>query len=209
MKFRRRNKEMKINYNANIAKLEELTEKLPQLKVNNRRFQRTIKEITTINKILDAFRLYSDYKAYKEVLKIVLNAVSSKYGIFGFIDSKGAFVCPSITEDIWDKCLMKDKDIVFPKETWGKSLWGRAIVEKKTLYSNKPFKVPEGHIVIRRALMVPIRYNSQVIGLFEVANKKIDYIKDDRVLLEQIARVVSPILMARLQRDGILKKGDE
>ncbi len=204
-----KNKVQRINYNNNMEKLEDLTGKLPTLELEDEKFKKTKNEIKMINKIIDIFHTVPDDKMYGEVLEFVLILMGSAYGVFGYIDSKGTFACPSMTRDVWDRCQMKEKDIVFPRESWGKSIWGRAIIEKKILYSNQPFKVPKGHISMLRALMVPIIHHKKVIGLFEIANKKTDYTKDDRAMLEQIARLISPVLMARLQRDGILKKGGE
>ncbi len=209
MIFGHKNKVQKVNYNMNMKKLEDLTGKLPILELEDEKFKKTKCEIEMINKIIDIFRTVPDNKMYGEVLEFVLILMGSAYGVFGYIDSKGTFVCPSMTRNIWDKCQMEERDIVFPRETWGKSIWGRAIIKKKVLYSNRPFKVPKGHISMLKALMVPIIHRKKVIGLFEVANKKTDYTKDDRAMLEQIARLISPVLMARLQRDGILKKGGE
>jgi hypothetical protein len=197
MIFGWKNKVQRINYKNNMEKLEDLTAKLPILELEDEKFKKTKNEIQMINKIIDIFRTVPDDKMYGEVLEFVLILMGSAYGVFGYIDSKGTFACPSMTRDVWDRCQMKEKDIVFPRESWGKSIWGRAIIEKKILYSNQPFKVPEGHISILKALMVPIIYHKKVIGLFEVANKKTDYTKDDRDMLEQTARLISPVLMAR------------
>ena len=49
---------------------------------------------------------------YGEVLNIVLETTQSKYGVFGYINDKGALVCPSMTKDIWDQCQLSDKDII-------------------------------------------------------------------------------------------------
>jgi hypothetical protein len=56
----------------------------------------------------------------------------------------GDRVVPSMTTGIWDKCQVRDKNIVFPRETWGDNLWARCLIEKKAFNSNGPFKVPEG-----------------------------------------------------------------
>lgn len=191
-----------------MMKLEELTGKLPVLEIEDEKFLKMTSKVNVINEIIEIFRNNSEDKAYGKTLECVLSIMESSYGVFGYIDSKEAFVCPSMTRTIWDKCEIEDKDIVFPRETWGNSIWGRAIIEQKTLYSNRPFKVPEGHIAIHKALMVPIIYGSKAIGLFEIANKETDYTKDDQEMLKQIANLISPILMARLQRDGILEKGE-
>jgi signal transduction histidine kinase len=95
---------------------------------------------------------------------------------------------------------MVEKDIVFPRETWG-GIWGRAMTEKKTLLSNEPFKVPQGHIHVFRALDVPIIYQGNLIGNFMVGNKPKNYEKEDCELLEIIADKTAPILAARLERN--------
>ncbi len=198
----------KDDFNTNMAKLQDLTGKLPVLEIENEKFLKMTSKMNLINEIIEIFRNNSEDKTYGKTLECVLGIMESPYGVFGYIDGKGAFVCPSMTRNIWDKCKMREKSIVFPRDTWGKSIWGRAIVQRKSLYSNEPFKVPQGHIAMHKALMVPIIYGNKTIGLFEIANKKIDYTKDDQEMLEQIANLISSILMARLQRDRILEKGD-
>lgn len=137
---------------------------------------------------------------YGEVLQVVLEAMESEYGIFGYIDEDGSLVCPSITRDVWDLCQIPDKDIVFPREKWG-GIWGNALIRKKTLYSNEPFSVPGGHIQIQRVLDAPIILHGEAIGNLLVGNKKTDYDENDRKMLETIADRIAPILNARLRRD--------
>ena len=86
---------------------------------------------------------------------VVLKALESKHGVFGYIDENGAIVRASMTRDVWDQCQVPDKDIVCPPEQWG-GIWGRALTEKKSLYSNETGRVPEGHIPILNSLAVPI-----------------------------------------------------
>ncbi len=112
-------------------------------------------ELTIINRVADIFLTVEDEEMFGHVLQVVLDALQSKYGFFGYIDEEGALVCPSMTRDVWDQCQIPDKDIVFPREVWG-GIWGRSLTEKKTLYSNEPHRVPEGHIRIARSLCTPI-----------------------------------------------------
>ena len=158
------------------------------------------RELAIRNKIAHIFLTTPDVEVYGEVLHVVLEALESKHGLFGYIDEDGAMVCPSITRDIWDQCQIPDKDIVFPRETWG-GIWGRALTEKKSLYSNGPLHVPEGHIPVHRALVAPIVHQGELIGNLHVANKANDYDERDQRLLETIADSIAPILHARLQRD--------
>ena len=151
--------------------------------------------------IADIFLTAPEEEMYADVLGIVLKALRSKHGIFGYIDDNGALACPSMTREVWEQCRMPDKTAVFPRETWG-GIWGRALIESKTQLSNQPLEVPRGHIPMNRALIVPIVHQERAIGLLEVANKDTDYDDRDRKMLESIATQIAPILHARLQRDA-------
>ncbi len=163
-------------------------------------------ELSIRNRIANIFLTISDDEMYGRVLDIILEAMESTFGIFGYLDEQGSLVCPTMTRDIWVESQIPDKDIIFPREKWG-GIWGRAMSEKKTLYSNESFKVPDGHIPITRSLTVPIVHQSEVIGILTVANKEKDYKKDDKKLLENIVDYIAPVLNARLQRDREVDKG--
>jgi PAS domain S-box-containing protein len=173
---------------------------ITQRKAAEEALRRSEHELAIRNKIAQIFLTLSDEEMYSEVLHVVLEAMDSKHGVFGYINDDGAFVCPSMTRDIWDQCRVVEKDYVFPRESWG-GIWGKAMTEKRTLCSNGPFTVPEGHISVERALDVPLIYQGRLIGNLLVANKPTDYEKADRGLLEMIAAYVAPILGARLETD--------
>jgi PAS domain S-box-containing protein len=179
-----------------LVLLQDITER----KRAEKALQQSERELSIRNRIAEIFLTTPDDEMYGEMLQLVLEVTESKYGLFGYIGEDGALVCPSLTRDVWDRCQIPDKDIVFPRQTWG-GLWGYALMEKKILYSNKPFHVPEGHIPILRALDVPIIHRREVIGNLLVGNKATDYDKEDCALLEAIANYIAPILHARLQED--------
>ncbi|RZB38345.1 MAG: hypothetical protein SRB2_00093 [Desulfobacteraceae bacterium Eth-SRB2] len=77
------------------------------------------------NLIANIFLTVPDEEMYGVVLDIVLDLLESKYGVFGYIDDEGALVCPSMTRNIWDRCQMIDKDIIFLEDTWKDSIWGK------------------------------------------------------------------------------------
>jgi PAS domain S-box-containing protein len=158
------------------------------------------RQLSIRNSIVEIFLTIPDDEIYGAVLNVLLEAMESKYGIFGYIDEHERLIIPSMTRDIWKKCRVPDKTIVFPREKWG-GIWGRALKEKKSLYANEGLHVPEGHVPITRVLVVPVMYGGQVIGLLEVANKPTDYSHKDQEFLESIAGKIAPILNARLQRD--------
>jgi anti-anti-sigma regulatory factor len=160
------------------------------------------RELKIRNQITDVFLRVPDDNMYFEVLNIVLQTMDSKYGVFGYIDEKGALIVPSMTRHIWDKCQVPDKTIVFPRDSWGHSTWPEAIRRRETIFSNKPsMNTPQGHISIRRHISLPIIHRGEAIGLIQVANKESDYTKEDVQLLERIGETIAPVLQARLQRD--------
>jgi len=166
------------------------------------------KEKAIRNEIANIFLTIPDEAMYGEVLDVVLRVMKSKYGIFGYIDENEDLVIPSLTRDIWRECQVPGKSIVFPSDSWGESMWGRAIREKRTFCSDGPFHTPEGHVPIDHFLATPIIYGQETIGLISVANKEGGYGEDDKDLLELIAGKISPILHARLQRDRLDGKSE-
>ena len=122
-----------------VSELEKLRQRITELEMSETDRKRTDdafrepeRELSIRNRIAEVFLSVPDDEMYGEVLEVVLDAMESKYGVFGYIEEDGSLVCPSMTRDIWEQCLMADKDIVFPRETWG-GIWGRALTEKKTL----------------------------------------------------------------------------
>ena len=142
--------------------------------------RRSEKEKTILNQIANVFLTISDEAMYGEVLAVVLRVMKSEFGIFGYIRENGDLVIPSLTREIWDECQVTGKSIVFPSDSWGHSLWGRAIREKKALCSHGPFQTPEGHIHVHDFLCVPILYGEDAIGLISVGNKKGGYTEEDQ-----------------------------
>jgi len=154
------------------------------------------------NKIAEIFLIIPDYEMYTEVLKIILESMNSKYGVFGYIDENGALVVPTMTRTVWEQCQVDDKDVVFPRKTWGDGTWPCCIREKKTFVLNElSSRTPKGHIPIDRHISSPLIHQGEVVGLLQVANKETNYSAEDIALLETIGRVIAPVLDARLRRE--------
>ena len=187
VKFSQSIAEMGLTQLRNLESLETLRENKERLRIQNQ--------------IANIFLTKSDEGMYGEILSVVLGTMESKFGVFGYIDEQGDLVCPSMTKDIWDQCQISDKTIVFPEDTWGESIWGNGLRTGLSAYSNKPSKVPEGHIPVARSLAVPILYQQKSIGLFVVANKTTDYTESDKQHLQEIAEQVAPVLNARIEKE--------
>ncbi|MBN1442207.1 MAG: PAS domain-containing protein, partial [Planctomycetes bacterium] len=158
------------------------------------------RELRIMNRVSKTFLSAQGDDLYTEVLQVALEALESRFGLFGYIDQQGDLVCPSMSREIWDRCQIPDKSVVFPRDRWA-GLWGRSLAEMRTLVSNGPLHVPEGHIALTRAVCAPIVFRSELLGLIAVANKATDYDAEDVGLLETIARHIASILFARSERD--------
>jgi len=156
------------------------------------------RQLNIRNRIAEIFLTIPDDEMYGEVLQVVLEAMESPYGTFAYIDENGDRIVPSMTRDIWDECKMRDKGIFFPRDKWSDTLWARCLIEKKSFSSNGPFKIPDGHMPIGRALATPIVHQGESIGNLMVGDKPTDYTEKDKELLEAIADRIAPILYARL-----------
>ncbi|GAM10261.1 blue-light-activated protein [Geobacter sp. OR-1] len=183
------------------ARTDNLLEEIGERIKKEEELRKSERRISIMDRISTVFLTVADEEVFGEVLKVVLEVMVSRFGIFGFIADNGDLVIPSMTREVWDACQIPDKTVVFPPDSWGETLWGRAIREKTSFYSNEPFQTPAGHIAIDNFLTVPIVFGDKAIGLLSVANKTGGYCDEDKELQEIIASRISPILNARQQRD--------
>lgn len=139
-------------------------------------------------------------RMYADVLDLMLGTFASEFGYFGYINTAGDLVCPSMTRRIYPACQVPDKDVVFPRAVWG-GLFGRVLLEQRSLIKNDHHQVPQGHLPIYRSFGSPILYRGTLIGQFHFANRDTDYVQDDIVLLERTCEFIAPVLNARLRHD--------
>jgi hypothetical protein len=158
------------------------------------RFEPTRERLTQIMLVTSEDGMYAD------VLDHLLGVFESEFGYFGYISQSGDLVCPSMTRHIFPRCEVPDKTTVFRRETWG-GLWGRILIERKSMVKNTTHNVPAGHLPLYRSFGSPILYRGELIGQFHFANRPRDYDESDVALLEKICDFVAPVLNARLRHD--------
>lgn len=156
---------------------------------------------TVQNRISNIFIAFPNNEMYYQVLNVLLEISRSQFGFFGIIDENEDLVIPSFTKNIWQNCNLEGKSAIFHHATFQNIIFGRAILEKKTIKSNGPFHLPNGHIELSNFIAIPILYQDHSIGLFTLANKTNGFSDEDQEILESISVFVSPILNAWLQRD--------
>ena len=150
-------------------------------------------------RIANVLLTFPEEEVYSGVLDILLDITGSVFGYFGYIDDHGNLVSPTLTRDIWEKCQVPGKDIVFPRESWG-GLWGRSLIEKRTILSNETLNVPEGHISLTNAICVPIVSSEELVGQIVLANKEDGYTEEDRKTLESLSEYLAPIIRGWIEK---------
>ena len=83
-------------------------------------------------RIATIFAMISHDEVFNELLKLVLSVLQSPFGFFGYLNEAGDLVIPTMTRQVWDKCQVTDKEIIFYRDTWGDSSWPTAIRQKKS-----------------------------------------------------------------------------
>jgi signal transduction histidine kinase len=172
---------------------------ITEVKLAEEKLRRENREMALANRILRVFIQNKGEDMYDNALAVIMEGMRSSHGVFGYMDERGHLICPSLTRML-DQCEVQGKCIHYPPEKW-KGLWARALLEKRTFYSNTPSLVPPGHPPIANNLAVPILFQGKAIGLINLANKEEGYTEEDRKLIDTIVSRIAPVLFASIQKE--------
>jgi DNA-binding CsgD family transcriptional regulator len=139
-------------------------------------------------------------KLFSDVLAVLLEEFGCQYGYIGFIDDSGDLVCPSMTRDVWNRCDVQGKSLVFPRSEWG-GAWGRSLLEKRTCMENSDLHPPEGHLPLNNALVVPLLAEEELVGQIALANRQGGFDPLDRQRLEGLAGFLGSVLRIYLEKE--------
>jgi len=162
--------------------------------------QTTNEALLIRDRIAHLFLTNTGSPLFAGVLSLVLDKMESRYGYFGYIDDRGDLVCPSMTRGVWDRCRVADKSFVFPRDCWG-GVWGKSLEHKVALRRNENLNLPQGHVPLHNALVVPLVVDEILVGQMAVAEKPTPYTEKDQENLESIARFTAPILQIHLDKE--------
>lgn len=155
------------------------------------------KELKIRKEIAESFIKSEKYGFFNSVLNVLKKDYNCDFGLFGFVDNEENFVVPSMTTEIWDICEMENKTASFPKEQWG-GVWGKSLLEKKTIIKNSGMEVPAGHIKIKNAISAVVKKGEELVGLIVLANRNDDFTTEDINKLNDTCEYISPLLVASL-----------
>jgi PAS domain S-box-containing protein len=179
--------------------IRKLKEEIRRRRVVEEELRRSQRELDLKNRIASVFLTASEEAMYADVLELVLEELQSEYGYFGYTDEDGKLFCPSMTRNVWQRCQMGGKEIVFDVDACC-GLWAQSIKQRRTVLANWDLNVPEGHVPLRNALMVPLIKDGEVIGQIAVANAPEGFGAREQQMLESVADYVGTVLHARLMR---------
>lgn len=152
-------------------------------------------EVEATAAIADLSRALLSPASVEDISSLILDnakhLTDSEFGFVGYIDPQtGYLISPTMTRNIWDKCQVKDKNIVFKKF---RGLFGSVINNKKSVLTNIPASdarssgTPKGHVPIQRFLSAPALIGKTLVGQVSIANSTHNYTDKDLALIERLA----------------------
>lgn len=154
-----------------------------------------------LNRIASVFLTLSDEQVYPEVMAIVLGELESEIGLFGNIANDGDLMLSSLIGKGRTQSGERVEPVAIHEVSSGDTILAKILRGKRPMISEGPFDLPAGYAPVEVILGAPIVSGEEAIGLIAVANGKRPYTDADAAVLDDIARYISPILNARLQRD--------
>jgi len=201
-----------IDDDGNITHFVANKEDITNFKMTDELLRLSKQELGLNEKILRVFLNIRDEKVYHEILNIILEEFESRFGFFGYINKDGNLIVPTLTNDIWDICKVKNKNFIFEKNDWV-GIWGKSILSKTTLYANSGLNVPEGHVKLENTICAPIIHHDEVIGLIALANRENGFNDDDKILLNKLCMLIAPTLLVWIEnknyQDELEERVDE
>lgn len=179
--------------NGDIIGAVVISRDITELKNVEDRLRLSEKSLLAQNRIAEILLLSDRQSVYDNMLRVLVEIFNCRYAFIGYLNRRGELVCESMTRVVEGICNVEGKGIIFPHK--GRAgIWGQSIEQKKPFRKNHTLELPEGHIPIKNALVVPILLKDEAIGQFTLADKPGGFIDEDEKLLELIASRIAPIL---------------
>ncbi len=146
--------------------------------------------------------LLSEVYEIKNVSDVTLDYAKELTGSkFGFVSSIDKLTLDNVghtmTDMFGDACKVKDQGTTFPigeNNKYG-GLWGHALNTRKAFFTNTPDThpsttgLPQGHILLKNFLAVPVVMGDHLRGLIALANCQRSYSEQDIIAIQRVAEV--------------------
>lgn len=131
---------------------------------------RRIRELEFCRQILSALIRYPEPKACARVLKLLLEAISARWGCLGRFTSDGALLCTVLGLPAQGLEPSGPRCVRLAPEAWP-SLWRRCLETSQTLWeAPSAISVPGVSPSLRQAAVFPVRDGAETVGLLCLAN---------------------------------------
>ena len=197
--------ELESRVTERTAKLVKANERLEvEIHVRTRAEER-LRALWTIAKKVNAdIEELSDH-----VLQNTLQMTRSSYAFYGFLNpDESKMTIYAWSDEALEDCRMTEKPIVHPIAPAG--IWAEAIRQRRVLIINDyqvdhPAKkgIPDGHVLLRRILAVPVFAHDRIVSIVVAANKATDYVDDDVRQLEAFVSGVQLIMDQRKMESAL------
>jgi PAS domain S-box-containing protein len=133
----------------------------------------------------------------------------SQIGFVGFLEDNGTVLkIQAWSKQVMAQCDVHQQPLVFPLERAG--VWGEAVRQRQPFIMNDydaphPLKkgVPEGHVILKRLLVIPVMDAGKIVAVAAVANKAEPYDDSD---VRQLTLLMTGmlLLLTRQQAEAAL-----
>jgi len=158
-----------------------------------------------------------EHNNLQEVYDIIqeksVQITESAFGFLGMKMEDGNMQIVSMTKPAWQECQMEHEHLIFKQLD---NLFGEVLLKGNTILTNDPMghpsskgSLPQGHPFVRNFLGVPIKYRGEIIGCICLANKKEDFVSDDREIMQTFASAVGGALAVIKDETQLKKKNSE
>jgi DNA-binding CsgD family transcriptional regulator len=183
-----------------VAQIQDISARKAAEKDSARRLRHVERLTHTMSAILHAFECTPDDIVFSKVLKILLDALESRAGIFLRFADDGVLVGRYLSPD-------EDRDARCA-EPYACSLWEATLLDDKASIENHSRPMGCGRLV-SRSVVAPIRHDGAPLGLLHIGDAQTDYDADDLDLLTRISDMIAPVVQARLERDKLTPREAE
>ena len=177
-------------------------------------------ELRYVNLKLDAFWQIAmlqdaDVKTICDyALRSIVKMTVSDYGFYGFVnEDETVMTIHSWSGEAMKGCSMVDKPSEFPIVQAG--IWGEAVRQRQAFIINDytaPHAakkgLPQGHVLLKKLMVVPVFSHKKIVAVAAVANRVADYTENDTKHLSAFADAVQAVIDRKLI-EGRLRNSEE
>ncbi len=191
---------------AILAYLRDITERkhiIDELARNASRLKRLVDILQHPSENVQEFLDYA--------LEQAIRLTGSKIGyIYYYDEHRREFVLNTWSKDVMPECAVANPQSRYELDKTG--AWGEAVRQRKPIVLNDfeadhPLKkgYPEGHVMLRKFMTVPVFKDLEIVGVVGLANKEADYDETDvlqvSLLMEAVWKVTGRMLAEETLRE--------